>query len=190
MKDYEWRQVPAVAATVTVSPFLVKGTTKLVDELTSQDFSKADNTFHDLITYRGFDGRNVTRSTPPQSSILQGTSPLQGRKSETFSPMHQSPSSDFWTGGSRRQSPASSMNSSLHGRPTFDPQEQNPTFLINHGRNSSASLVTSPALPPPPVELGKVLTFDCDICGQKVQVERRLEWQWVVPSVSLYTLTH
>ena len=44
MKDYEWRQGPAVAATVAVAPFLVKGTTKLVDELTSRDFSKAGKT--------------------------------------------------------------------------------------------------------------------------------------------------
>ena len=83
----------------------------------------------------------------------------------------------------------SSINSSLHGRPTFDPQEQNPTFLTNHRRNSSASRNTSPALPPPPVELGKVLRFDCDICGRKIQVARRLEWQWVLPLVSSHIIT-
>lgn len=46
------------------------------------------------------------------------------------------PSSDFWTGGSPCRRPASvhsrssSMNSSLHGCPKFDPQEQNPTFTV------------------------------------------------------------
>ena len=90
---------------------------------------------------------------------------------------YQSAYTDFWTGGTRTHSSGSSMNSSLRGRPTFDPQEQNPVFPTDCQSGSSASLVSSPALPPPPVELGKVLTFNCDICGQNVQVKRRLEWQ-------------
>ncbi len=84
---------------------------------------------------------------------------------------------DFWIGEYSKPSAAFSMNSSLHGRPKFDPEEQNPVSLANHRRNSSASLVVSPAFPPPPVKLGKVLTFDCGICGQKIQVERQFEWQ-------------
>ena len=123
------------------------------------------------------------------SSILQGADFIQGQNLSFPSPFPESQSSDFWTGGTPRESPVSSINSSLHGRPTFDPQEQNPTFLTNHRRDSSASRNISPALPPPPVELGKVLRFECDICGRKIQVARRLEWQWVLPSVSSHMLT-
>ena len=90
----------------------------------------------------------------------------EGRKLEFPSPFPESSSSDFWTGRTPRESPVSSINSSLHGRPTFDPEEQNPTFLM-----------ISPSLPPPPVELDKVSTFDCNICGQKVQVAMGLKWQ-------------
>ena len=134
---------------------------------------------HCSTTYREADGQPALRCSTPELVIPQETNSIQWQEPEISSPMHQFPSPDFWTGGTPRHSPASSMNSSLHGRPKFDPEEQNPVFLANHRRNSSASSVMSPALPPPPVELGKVLTFDCDICGQKIQVERRFEWQWV-----------
>lgn len=87
---------------------------------------------------------------------------------------------DFWTTrGSQSSRPASvhsrssSMNSSLHGRPAFDPQEQDPKFSAS--TNGRAGRL--PALPPAPVKLGRVTTFDCDICGQKIEVKRRLEWQ-------------
>lgn len=33
------------------------------------------------------------------------------------------------------------------------------------------------SLPPPPIELGTLETFLCDICGEKVQVFKRREWQ-------------
>ncbi len=101
---------------------------------------------------------------------------------EFIQPMRR-PSSDFWTGGSQSSRPASahsrssSMNSSLHGRPAFDPQEQNPTFVFKYPAPTACDTIRSPALPPPPVDLGTVTTFDCDICGQNVQVARRLEWQ-------------
>ena len=90
---------------------------------------------------------------------------------------------DFWSGGSQTSRPASahsrssSMNSSLHGRPVFDPQEQNPTFLGTYSAPAVCNAPSSRALPPPPVELGKIKTFNCDICGQSIQVKRRLEWQ-------------
>ncbi len=93
------------------------------------------------------------------------------------------PLSDFWTGGSQSSRPASahsrssSMNSSLHGRPAFDPQEQNPTFASKYPAPTAYDTPNPPALPPPPVELGTVTTFNCDICGQNVQAKRRLEWQ-------------
>lgn len=99
---------------------------------------------------------------------------------DTLPNLPSPPVSDFWTGGSRRCSSSSSMNSSLHGRPSFDLHEQNPTFADMHSRHSSADLDAPPTLPPPPVKLGKDLTFDCDICGQTIQVERRRQWQYVL----------
>lgn len=98
----------------------------------------------------------------------------------------------FWASGMSSHRPASvhsrssSMNSSLRGPlPQLDPLEQNPTFhppTSFRRRLSSASMSAqsqaSPGLPPPPVELGKVFTFPCDICGQVVKVKRRREWQY------------
>ena len=92
------------------------------------------------------------------------------------------PPVDFWTRGSQSSRPASvhsrssSMNSSLHGRPAFDPQEQDPTFA-SEPASTTGRTGQSPALPPAPVELGRVTTFDCDICGQKIKVKRRCVWQ-------------
>ena len=96
------------------------------------------------------------------------------------------PGSDFWTGGytPRRRgsvnSCSSSMNSSLHGYASFDPQEQQPTFIDTGSRSSSADFGdSSRGLPPAPVPLrpGKKLSFECDICGSTVHVDRRLDWQ-------------
>ena len=90
------------------------------------------------------------------------------------------PPVDFWTRGSQNSrsasvhSRSSSMNSSLHGRPAFDPQEQDPTFASYCFATRTRK--TGP-LPPAPVELGKVTAFSCDICGDMIKVKRRLEWQ-------------
>lgn len=96
----------------------------------------------------------------------------------------QSSASDFWTGGRSNDgaksvhSRSSSRNSSLHGRPKFDPQDQNPTYLSDDQRRSSNSFSSeSRGLRVPPIELGKQSHFRCDICGQTVWVNRRLEWQ-------------
>ena len=94
-------------------------------------------------------------------------------------------SGSFWTGGSPRRRSASvhsgcsSMNSSLRGDgPKVDPADQNPVFPESPGshgkRDSSRSL---PGLPPPPVELGKQKSFECDICKKTIRVQRRREWQ-------------
>ena len=100
------------------------------------------------------------------------------------------PPVDFWTRGSQISRPASvhsrssSMNSSLHGRPAFDPQEQDPTFASKQPASSDSRIQSYPALPPrypvlspPPVELDRVTRFNCDICDQKLEIKRRLEWQ-------------
>ena len=126
----------------------------------------------------------------PMSNEL---SPVDDRETilgQSFSPIPVTPpailppsSSDFWTGGSpkprptSRHSRSSSMNSSLRGSPKFDPQEQNPTFVNPYSATAACKTSTSPTLPPPPVELGKVLKFNCDICGKDINVKRRLEWQ-------------
>ena len=91
---------------------------------------------------------------------------------------------DFWTGRSQarrppsRRSRSSSMNSSLYGTPKFDPHEQDPIFPTHRSYSSATgSEPVSPCLPPPPIQLGKDFSFDCDICGETVKVARRLEWQ-------------
>lgn len=155
----------------------------------------------------------------------------------------------FWTGRSQNNRPpsmrsgSSSMNSSLHGTPTFDPEEQNPVFVRSprprlqkssgypdersslHSRfaqisqheldgssayipprppcrltelfpsvDQSSSVAPAylgkalraqetvdapPTLPPPPIELEKYhnAPFDCDICGEMIQVDNTRGWQ-------------
>lgn len=157
----------------------------------------------------------------------------------------------FWTSGNQNyrtpslRSRSSSMNSSLHGTPTFDPEEQNPVFVnpsrprlqkspgyynepsappspsvkigpYDSGGSSACippprlspprhtaelwphvdpsssivafhpserrphgSLDELPTLPPPPVELVRNTNslFDCDICGETIQIDSPREWQ-------------
>ena len=101
------------------------------------------------------------------------------------------PQYDYWTGGSPRYrtksvgSRSSSKNSSLHGSPKFcyQKQYQNIGYFAS---KPSYSYYSSPSLPPPPVKLSKShpskrkakkLSFDCDICGERVKVDRRRQWQ-------------
>ena len=91
--------------------------------------------------------------------------------------------SDFWTSRISRprrdsmHSRSSSMNSSLHGKATFDPEEQEPAFHDFSSRSSAEFGDRPRGLPPPPVEIGKKHSFECDICGKTIRVDRRLEWQ-------------
>ncbi|MCJ1456069.1 hypothetical protein MMC28_006426 [Mycoblastus sanguinarius] len=106
-------------------------------------------------------------------------------KVRDFQPLtNNAPSSDFWTSKSTSRRPSStrscssSMNSSLRGETAFDPQEQEPTFLIDHSKSSSVDFDgSSPGLPPPPAEIGNKLSFNCDICGDVICVGRRYDWQ-------------
>ena len=80
-----------------------------------------------------------------------------------------SPESCFWTGGSP-----------LRGHTIFELEEQEPVFLKTRSSASSGEFTcASRGLPPPPVKLRKheKLSFECDICGRIVWVERRLDWQ-------------
>lgn len=93
-------------------------------------------------------------------------------------------SSEFWTGESRGRRPSSirsyssSRNSSLRGDSAFDPQEQGPTFHPTSSRSSSFDFDgVSPGLPPPPAEIGKKLSFMCDVCGDTIRVDKRRQWQ-------------
>lgn len=103
------------------------------------------------------------------------------------------PQSDYWNGGSLHSrtesvgSGSSSRNSSLHGSPKFcyQKQYQNMDYLASQPKYHQSSS----SLPPPPIKLGnkqpskrktKKLSFDCDICGENVEVDRRRQWQYVV----------
>lgn len=103
------------------------------------------------------------------------------------------PQYDYWSGGSPRYrtksagSRSSSRNSSLHGSPKFCYQKQYQN--VDYFASKPKYHYSSPSLPPPPVKLSKgsrskrkakKLSFDCDICGENVQVNRRREWQYVV----------
>ena len=104
-------------------------------------------------------------------------------KNKPEQPQLDTTASDFWTDRSTRPrrdsvgSLSSSMNSSLHGKSTFDPEEQEPAFRDSNSRSSVDFGETPRGLPPPPVEIGKKHSFECDICGNTIRVDRRLEWQ-------------
>lgn len=102
------------------------------------------------------------------------------------------PQYDYWNGGSPLQrtnsvgSRSSSRNSSLHGSAKFYDQKQ--YQYVDYFASHTKSHWSPPSLPPPPVKLGKgkplkrktkKLSFDCDICGKKVNVVRRRQWQYV-----------
>ena len=99
-------------------------------------------------------------------------------KSDESKPVKPNPEG-FWNGGapSRRPSSAasihsrsSSMNSSLRGSSKLDPYEQDDT--IPQVLPSSLR-----GLPGPPVDIKKQQTFNCDICGEVLQVLSRRIWQ-------------
>jgi hypothetical protein len=89
---------------------------------------------------------------------------------------------DFWS-GSRRHSRAgsvvSSMNNSLHGYEVFDAGEQNMASPISPpqsaGGSGSGAEVSGLRLPLPPVKIGRRSSFECDICGKTVRVQRKRE---------------
>jgi hypothetical protein len=105
---------------------------------------------------------------------------------------------DYWTGApqpTRPKSRVSSRNSSLHGYEVFDPQEQNMSPTTIPRPSSGHSLGRSPGafspkrtpspirwLPPPPIQLGTVASFECDICGETVKVRKKRLWKSVQKS--------
>ena len=89
----------------------------------------------------------------------------------------------FWSGRISSPSPcsiksdSSSNNCSLRGSQTVDPDEQDLSVPKISPASSVDRSCMSPTLVPPPVKLGKGITFTCNICGQLVTAARRLEWQ-------------
>jgi hypothetical protein len=73
------------------------------------------------------------------------------------------------------------MNNSLHGYEVFDAGEQNIASPISAPQSApgsgSEAQVSGFRLPPPPVELEKISSFECDICGKKVSIKRKREWR-------------
>ena len=103
------------------------------------------------------------------------------------------PQYEYWTGRGQSHrtksvgTRSSSRNSSLHGSPKFCYQKQYQN--VDYFDSSRTYHYSSPGLPPPPVKLRKglsskrkarKLSFDCDICGENVKVDRRRDWQYVV----------
>ena len=104
---------------------------------------------------------------------------------------------NYWTGTSRARGPksvdsrSSSRNSSLHGHSAFAYQKQYQNMYYSASQdNDREKHLSDPGLPLPSVKLrsslepnrhGKKqsLSFECDICGEKVRVNRRREWQYV-----------
>ena len=102
---------------------------------------------------------------------------------------------DFWTGRRSSHRPSSvrsyssSRNSSLHGSSAMDPsyQEAPPFISSDNERHGSVDTDKSPrGLFPAPVDWvstqspsreSKEFSFDCEICGETIKVNRRLEWQ-------------
>ena len=136
--------------------------------------------------------RKLTMSNTYQKEVYNPNPNFMPYAPQESFPLHSRPPpplpppSYFWTGGSPNRRPASvhsrssSMNSSLHGNPKFDPQDQNPKFPDNRSGSLSADFVrVSAGLPLPPGDLGKRLSFVCEICGETIQTNRQLEWQYV-----------
>lgn len=100
---------------------------------------------------------------------------------------------DFWTArrSSHRRSSVDSCsspgNGSLHGSPKLDSIYQSPIFFNNSWEHSSADVNNwTRGLPPAPIDWdstnsgnrqGKKMSFDCEICGETIKVNRRLDWQ-------------
>ena len=141
------------------------------------------------------DPKSVRASSISSGEIL----PLQRRpkadrkRAYSYASLSKSQSQhDYWTDRSPNHrtksvgTRSSSRNSSLHGSPKFCYQKE---YQNDYFASKSTHHHSSPGLPPPPVKFRKgysskrkarKLSFDCDICGENVKVDRRREWQYVV----------
>ncbi len=133
--------------------------------------------------------RDVTPSWAQHTSVN-----VDKKGANSYASLSKSqPQYDYWNGGSSRHgtrsvdSRSSSKNSSLHGSPKFCYQKQYQN--VDYFGPQPKYQPSSAGLPPPPVKLGKKqpskrrakeLSFNCDICGENVKVDRRRQWQYVV----------
>lgn len=124
---------------------------------------------------------------------LSQLSVLSTRKGTMEELQEIKPEKDFWTARrpSRRSSSvrsySSSRNSSLHGSPMMDSSYQSPVFpTVSLEREHADAPDQSRGLFPAPIDWGlpqsldykrKKFSFDCEICGELVRVNRRREWQ-------------
>ena len=89
----------------------------------------------------------------------------------------------FWSGKRQRRSSISSLSRSSNSNDSMQLPDSIFEYLEEKSfkTQSSTSNVDSNkpgfVIPPPPVELGKQNTFICDVCGGKVVVLRRRDWQ-------------
>ena len=113
------------------------------------------------------------------------------QRASSFADLMKTERKDYWIRPSPRNrtesvgTRSSSRNSSLHGSPKFCYQKE---YQNDYFASKSTHHHSSPGLPPPPVKLRKghlskrrarKLSFDCDICGVNVKLDRRREWQYV-----------
>ena len=144
----------------------------------------------DKITASNSVNRLKRTYSPPADSI---PGEIRKRANSCASLSNSQPQYGYWTGRGQKHrtksvgTRSSSRNSSLHGSPKFCYQKQYQN--VDYFASSPAYHHSSPGLPPPPVKLRKghsskrkarKLSFDCDICGENVKVDRRRDWQYVV----------
>lgn len=97
---------------------------------------------------------------------------------------------DFWTARRSSHRPSSvhsyssSRNSSLRGSETMDSTYQRPEFFKDHNEHQSPNVSGSKrGLFPAPIDwspldnIKKKFSFDCEICGELVILNRRRDWQ-------------
>ena len=137
---------------------------------------------------------------PPGNLSKKKSVNVDKKRANSYTSLSKSrPQYDYWNGGSLHHrtmsvgSRSSSRNSSLHGSPKFYDQKQYQNF--EYTSSQTKHYYSSPSLPPPPVKLDKIkslkqraknLSFNCDICGEIVSVDRRRQWQYVFHSDAVY----
>ena len=143
------------------------------------------------VSMRGYD-TNVMTAQAQNQKISDDAKVELRQRTDSFSSLSKSQNNDSWIGQDpyhRTESVdtrSSSMNSSLHGSSNFCYQKE---YQNDYIASEQIHYHSSPGLLPPPVKLCKSqsskrkaekLSFDCEICGENIKVDRRREWQYVV----------
>ena len=144
------------------------------------------------LTYGTSIGRHETNPFLPSQPPLQPYLPDSNNLTVASGPPNIDSDQDFWAARrpSHRPSSAgscssSSWNDSLHGSPKLDTTYQSPTFSDDFSENLSGANNRTRGLPTAPINWsprnsnkcqGKV-SFDCEICGDTINVKRKRDWQ-------------